>query len=108
MKIFKAIKFYHVLTGTASELAKALSVSRQAIYKAVETNGQCNDYTIHFSHNKQKTKRKRIRANLNESIELLKKARLIIDERNEIISNHGKYTNIGIIEDINRFLKELK
>jgi len=108
MKIFKASQFNSIFTGTASELAKRLSVSRQAIYKAVNTGNSCNNYTIKFSHHKQKAKNKSTRSKLSESIELLKRARLIIDEENSLKSIRGEYANIGMVEDIDRFIKEIK
>jgi len=106
MKLFRAIKDKEkTLVGTMSDIARELKVSRQAIHKAYKHVTKCKGYAIVFYVDIKTTSKKSVRARLTESIDLLKRARLIIEEENEDLSNRGEYSNIGIIEDIDRFLK---
>jgi len=95
-------------TGSMKFIANVLGVSRQAIHKAFKNNTKVSDCYIVFLLKKKPIKKKSTRVNLQESITLLERASLIIDEENEAMSERGEYANIGIVEDINRFLKGLK
>ena len=104
MKIYKATKSGSIITGSVQQIATALSVSRAAVNYAKIHKTKCKGYTIEYDTTVVPQKRKSTRRQLSIAIELLKRSRLIIDDENKDANDRNEYGNIGIVEDIDRFL----
>ena len=88
-----------------TNIAKDIGVSRQALYNAYNKDKKVNGYEIVFVGDKAKPIRLTKQQYIDQSRELLRRARLIIADQNDFIVNNGEYASIGIVEDIDRFLK---
>lgn len=112
MKKFNAINSITneiVATGSTSEIAKKLFVTRQSVNKAYKNNGLCQKCKIVYLINDIKKRKQSRRQQFIDAIKLLKRARVIIDDQNKIICEQlNEYSSIGIIEDIDIFFKKLK
>jgi len=91
------------IVGSLLSIANTIRVSRQAVHKAYKNNKDCKGYNISFLLSTTYKKLSQ-REKLSEAVNLLKRSRIIIDEHNEQLAESGEYSNIGIIEDIDRFL----
>jgi len=106
MKLYKASKENcDNIIGTQSYISRKLNVSRQFVNKSVKNNTLCIGYSIQFYINSKPKIKLTTKERLSISLSLLKRARLIIDENNEKLSNNNEYANINIISDIDRFIK---
>ena len=94
------------LVGTTKFLADQFKVSRQYLHRMVKDHGTVKGYVVQYSHTTVPKKHQSVRNRLQEATELLKRARLIIDEENSNMADRGEYSNVGIVDDIDRFLKE--
>ena len=106
MKIYTAYKEgKKEIYGTFTQIAEALKVSRQAVFKAYNNNSKCKGYSIifsvGFSPNKKITQKEKLHTTLNT----LKRARIIIDEINEKLCDYNEYAYTNIIKDIDKCLK---
>lgn len=112
MKKFNAINSITneiVATGSTSEIAKKLFVTRQSVNKAYKNNRLCQKCKIVYLINDIKKRKQSRRQQFIDAIKLLKRARVIIDDQNKIICEQlNEYSSIGIIEDIDIFFKKLK
>ena len=95
------------IIGTMINIANKLKASRTAVHKAYVLSSVCKGHkvTLHgFTEPKSLMDNKSKAFKLREAINLLRKARLIIDEQNKIITEQlSDYASIGIIEDIDRY-----
>lgn len=95
------------IIGTMINIANKLEVTRSAVHKAYCFGTMCKNHKIEFHSFKDSksimdTKSKAFK--LRESISLLRRCRLIIDDQNKIITEQiNEHASIGIVEDIDRY-----
>ena len=103
--IYKATNNLHIVIGTRTGIAKQIGVSRQAVHAAIDNKAKCVGYEIVFSHREKPKTYETVKKRLAIAVELLKRSYLIIAENNEKLNSQGEYANVGIEEDIKRFLE---
>ena len=91
--------------GSIKSIAESIGVSRQYAYRCMKENRVCKGYKIYYTHTTISRKHTTCVQKVREARHLLSRARIIIDEYNAVLVNGGKYSHIGIIDDIDRFLK---
>lgn len=103
--IYKATCGKDEILDTRTGIARQLGISRQAVHQAIDTGNLCKGYTVEFHHvQKVKTYNSQSeRLSLAES--LLQRSKIIIDEMNIELAKQGDYTNVGLVDDIARFLE---
>lgn len=87
-----------------AELANFIGVSRQSVHKAYKNKGQTKGYKISFYKTDKYAKYTQA-DKFRFAIDLLGRARIIIDENNKKLSEQGQYSNINIIKDIDFFME---
>ena len=109
MKIYKMSHHNEELFayGTIKDLSNRIGVSRQYLFKCFKNNVDCRGYKIELAYTTVNHRKLSAKENLRFALKLLQRCRIIIDEENEFLCNHGEYANIGIIEDIDRFFNEI-
>ena len=108
IKTYIATNGSDTIKGTALELATKLKVSKQSIYKAYTRDSSCVGYKIFLWGNKKPFKRKTKAELIRDSIDIIKRARMIIDENNEKLSTNNEYSNVSIIREIDSYLSNFK
>lgn len=93
--------------GKSNEICEFLSVTRQAISKATKNSGMIKGYLIE-SYPIQKNIKKSKSYFYSKSLELLKMARVIIDESNKEYISKGEYANINIIRRIDNLFADIE
>jgi len=108
MKLYKASKDNSIdIVGTFTHIAKELQLTKQYVNRCFLDDRLCKGYHITFYENDKNIKTIGKRKILKESIELLKRAKLIIEQSNGIICENGD-SSINIKIDIDRFLNIYK
>lgn len=107
MKIYSAIasedeniRYY----GSMRKIAKDIGVSASYVSKCYLDNKNCKGYDILFSVNYPHKVKLSQKEKLHILINTLKRARIIIDDTNEFLTNNNEYANISILSDIDRAL----
>ncbi len=103
--IARSLEAFH--TGTLKELSAELKVSRQYLHRCIAEKKLCKGYSVEVMFSIRPKPKLTKRKKLQNAIALLKRAKLIINENNVELNNKNEYANIGIVEDIERFLKEI-
>lgn len=104
MNIYKATQEDDTIIGSMAEISRSLNITRQAVSKAIKSHHKVKGYTIVFSHGINR--RARSQTKYQQCISLLTRAKLIIQDHNTELANAGQYSNIGIVDDIDKFIKD--
>ena len=111
MKIYTAINILDEnikYFGSMRKIAKDIGVSANAISKAYNNDKPCKGFDILFCVNYKQNKRLTQKEKLHKTIEVLKRARIIIDEQNSFLCENNEYPNINILNEIDRCLNYYK